>query len=186
MRERFDGVNQDHPADRSAESHDAARMSMTGKLRRALMHPLPERWGSPLLSVLRAVTAFLFIAHGTQKLFAFPALQSRAPVDLASLSGVAGMLEVAGGALLLVGLLSRPVAFLLSGEMAVAYFLRHAPREFWPALNGGELAALYCFLFLFIAAAGPGPWSLDALLRRSQRSRWAHGTDDRRRWVASH
>ena len=175
MHGTFDDVIQDHPADRS-----------TGKLRRALSHPLPERWGSPLLSVLRMMTAFLFIAHGTQKLFAYPVSQARSPVDLASLSGVAGMLEVVGGALLLIGLLSRPVAFLLSGEMAVAYFLRHAPRDFWPALNGGELAVLYCFLFLFIAAAGPGPWSVDALLGRTRSARTAHPTDHRRRWAASH
>ncbi len=85
---------------------------------------------------------------------------------MASLAGVGGVLELAGGLLILAGLFTRPVAFILSGEMAFAYFMRHAPRSFWPILNGGELAVLYCFLFLYLAAAGPGPWSLDAVVRR--------------------
>lgn len=122
-----------------------------------------------LLSVLRAVSAFLFIAHGTQKLLAWPVNQPRNSVDLMSLSGAAGMLELFGGAMLFFGLFTRPVALILSGEMAVAYFLRHAPRNFWPILNGGELAALYCFLFLYFAAAGGGAWSLDALMRTRRR-----------------
>jgi putative oxidoreductase len=121
------------------------------------------------LSVLRVVSAFLFMAHGTQKLFAMPVNQARNPVDLLSLSGAAGMLEVFGGALLLVGLFTRPVAFILSGEMAVAYFLRHASRDFWPILNGGELSALYSFLFLYLAFAGGGAWSLDAMWRKPRR-----------------
>jgi putative oxidoreductase len=115
------------------------------------------------------VAAFLFMAHGTQKLFAWPVAEPRDPVALVSLMGLAGVLEVFGGLLLLLGLFSRPVAFLLAGEMAVAYFTAHAPREFWPILNGGEPAALYCFLFLYLAATGPGPWSLDALRSRSAR-----------------
>jgi putative oxidoreductase len=82
--------------------------------------------------------------------------------------GLAGVIEFVGGTLLLLGMFSRPVAFMLSGQMAVAYFLRHAPNGFWPALNGGELAALYCFIFLFVAAAGPGAWSLDSLLQSRQ------------------
>jgi putative oxidoreductase len=121
------------------------------------------------LSVLRVVSAFLFMAHGTQKLFAMPVNQARNPVDLLSLSGAAGMLEVFGGALLLVGLFTRPVAFILSGEMVVAYFLRHASRDFWPILNGGELSALYSFLFLYLALAGGGAWSLDAMWRKPRR-----------------
>lgn len=150
----------------------------------SLTHPLPTEWSSQLLSVLRIVTAFLFMAHGTQKLFAFPAAGPPKPIDLTSLIGVAGVLEVVGGTLLLVGLLSRPIAFLLSGEMAFAYFMRHAPNGFWPVLNGGELAVLYCFLFLFVAAAGPGVWSLDEALVRSRRRRWFHPLDHRRRWAA--
>jgi putative oxidoreductase len=146
---------------------------------------LRDRWAPRLLSVLRVVTGFLFIAHGTQKLFGFPATGPRPPVDLTSLMGVAGLLETTGGALLLLGLLTRPVAFVLSGEMAVAYFLRHAPRDFLPALNGGELAALYCFLFLFFSAAGPGPWSLDAQIRR-RRLHHRPSHDQHRSWAATH
>ena len=118
-----------------------------------------------LLSVLRIVAAFSFVTHGTQKLFAGPVIELREPVALASLAGLAGVLETFGGLLLLVGLFTRPVPFVLSGEMAVAYFLNHAPRGFWPILNRGEVAALFCFVWLYVAA-GPGPWSLDALRRR--------------------
>ena len=125
--------------------------------------PIPSRWSLYLLSVLRIVAAFTFITHGTQKLFAFPVLEPRNPVPLLSLFGVAGALELVGGSLLLLGLFTRPVAFLLSGEMAVAYFVAHASRSFWPILNRGEVVVLFCFLWLFLAAAGPGPWSLDAL-----------------------
>lgn len=125
-----------------------------------------SRWALWASSALRIAAAFLFMAHGTQKLFAFPVAQPRAPVDLASLSGIAGVLEVFGGALLLVGLWTRPVAFVLSGQMAVAYFLRHADQGFWPILNRGELAVLYCFVWLYFAAAGAGPLSVDALRGR--------------------
>jgi putative oxidoreductase len=97
------------------------------------------------------------------ELFAFPVLEPRNPVPLSSLLGMAGLLELVGGLLLFLGVFTRPVAFLLSGEMAVAYFMAHASRNFWPILNGGEVAVLFCFVWLFLAAAGPGPWSLDAL-----------------------
>ena len=117
-----------------------------------------------LLSVLRIVTAFLFMMHGMQKLFGFPVPRAT-PVELWSLSGIAGLMELVGGGLLLLGLFSRPVAFLLSGEMAVAYFMAHAPADFWPIVNRGELAALYSFVFLYLAAAGGGPWSIDSWLR---------------------
>jgi putative oxidoreductase len=119
-----------------------------------------------LLSVLRVVAAFLFIAHGTQKLFGMPTAQPRDPVALMSLAGAAGVLEACGGLLVFVGLYTRPVAFVLCGEMAVAYFLRHHPQGFWPILNRGELSALYSFVFLYLSAAGGGPLSLDAWLRR--------------------
>ena len=126
-------------------------------------------WTPYLLSILRIVTAFLFMQVGTAKLFAFPAAimpnGGTAPVD--SLAGIAGVLEAFGGVLLLVGLFTRPVAFLLSGEMAVAYFYAHAPQGPWPVLNQGAPAALYSFLFLYISAVGAGPWSIDALRRRS-------------------
>jgi len=121
---------------------------------------ISQRWAPRLLSVLRIVTAFLFMAHGAQKLLGFPAPMTSPPA-LFSLIGLAGTLELVGGALLLVGLFTRPVAFILCGEMAFAYFMAHAGQGFWPLLNRGELAALYCFVFLYLAAAGGGPWSLD-------------------------
>jgi len=123
------------------------------------------QWTPRLLSVLRIVTAFMFMIHGTQKWFGFPVPRAT-PTTLMSLSGVAGLLELVGGALLLVGLFTRPVAFVLSGLMAFAYFIAHAPQDFWPIVNRGELAALYVFVFLYLAAAGGGPWSVDRLLRR--------------------
>ena len=125
-----------------------------------MMKSIAERWAPHLLSVLRIVTAFFFMAHGAQKLLGFPAPMSSPPA-LLSLIGLAGALELVGGLLLLVGLFTRPVAFILSGEMAFAYFMAHAGQGFWPLLNRGELAALYCFVFLYLAAAGGGPWSLD-------------------------
>lgn len=130
---------------------------------------LPPSWAPALLSVLRIVVAALFIAHGTQKLFATPIAEPRPTVALASLPGVAGILETFGGAFVLIGLFTRPVAFVLSGQMAVAYFLAHASRNSWPILNGGELAALYSFVFLYLAAAGGGPLSVDALFRGKRR-----------------
>jgi putative oxidoreductase len=111
-----------------------------------------------LLSVLRMIAACTFIAHGTQKLFAFP-LGPRAA--LASQMGAAGIIETAGGALMLLGLFTRPVALVLAGEMAYAYVTAHAPHGTWPIQNGGELAVLYCFIWLYVAAAGPGPISVD-------------------------
>jgi len=122
-------------------------------------------WQPRVLSILRIVTAFLFMQHGAQKIFGFPAEQ-RYPFDIASLSGVAGVLELFGGALLLIGLFTRPVAFLLSGLMAFAYFLVHAPQDFWPLNNGGELAALFSFVFLYLWTAGGGAWSVDNLIKR--------------------
>lgn len=127
------------------------------------------RGASPyLLSILRIVSAFLFMQFGTGKLFAYPAsiLPNGGTVPLASQVGAAAALEVAGGLLLLVGLFSRPVAFLLSGEMAFAYFIGHAPQGFWPVLNQGTPAILFCFVWLYVSAAGPGPLSLDAVIRR--------------------
>lgn len=118
-------------------------------------------WAPRLLSVLRVIAALLFLQHGTAKLFGFPHVAMFDGLQLLSLMGAAGVLELVGSVLLAVGLFSRLVAFVLSGEMAFAYFMAHAPRGFFPILNGGELAVLYCFVFLFIAAAGPGPWSLD-------------------------
>ena len=132
--------------------------------------PIPTSWIPYLRSLLRIAAASAFITHGTQKLFAMPVSEPRDPVALVSLFGLAGALEAFGGALMLGGLFTKPVAFLLAGQMAAAYFMAHAPRGFWPILNGGELAVLYCFIWLYIAAAGPGPWSLDTLWRRTERS----------------
>ena|SRR5690348_12343034 len=125
-------------------------------------------WTPQLRSVLRIVAAFLFAQYGTAKLFAFPApiLPGAGPVHIASLIGVAGTLEAFGGLLLLLGLFTRPVAFLLAGEMAVAYFMGHAPHGFWPFVNHGQPAIFFCFLWLYLSAAGGGPWSLDALRAR--------------------
>jgi putative oxidoreductase len=119
-----------------------------------------------LLSILRIVAAFLFIAHGTQKYFGYPSLAPRLPVPLHSLRGLASMLEMIGGTFMLFGLATRPVAFILSGEMAVAYFMVHAPRGFWPLLNRGEPAVLFCFIWLYFVVAGAGAWSLDRLVAR--------------------
>jgi putative oxidoreductase len=122
-------------------------------------------WSPYLLSMLRIVTAFLFIQYGSAKLLAFPAsiMPGGGTAPLTSLAGVAGALELIGGTFLLLGLFTRPVAFLLSGEMAVAYFHGHAPQGFWPILNQGAPAIFFCFLWLYFSAAGAGPWSLDAL-----------------------
>ena len=120
-----------------------------------------------LLSVLRIVAAFLFIQFGTAKLFAFPAsiMPDGSTVPVASQIGIAAALETFGGLLLLLGLFTRPVAFLLSGEMAFAYFIGHAPMGFWPVLNMGTPAILFCFIWLYISSAGPGPLSVDAAWR---------------------
>lgn len=115
-------------------------------------------------SVLRIVASLIFFAHGSQKILGFPASDMNPPAF--SLSWTAGIMELIGGALLFVGLFSRPVAFLLSGLMAFAYWLAHAPQSPFPVLNGGDAAILYCFVFLYIFFAGPGPWSLDAKMGR--------------------
>jgi putative oxidoreductase len=132
------------------------------------LNSFSSQWAPRILSLLRIVTAFLFMQHGGQKLFGFPA-PSQAAHPLFSLIGVAGILEFFGGLLLLIGLFSRPVAFLLSGQMAVAYFMVHAPQGFWPLLNRGELAVMYCFVFLYLFVAGGGSWSVDRL-RGAERS----------------
>ncbi len=117
-----------------------------------------------LLSVLRIVAAFLFMQFGTAKVFAFPAaiMPGGGTAPIASLPGIAGIIETFGGLFLLLGLFTRPVAFIVAGEMAIAYFLGHAPHGFWPVLNQGHPAIMFCFVWLYLSAAGPGPWSLDA------------------------
>jgi len=125
-------------------------------------------WTPRALGLLRIVTAYLYLTHGAAKLLGVPHMAVFDKLQVFSLVGFAGMLELVGGALLLVGLFARPAAFILSGEMAFAYFIGHAPRGsvLVPMLNQGELAVLYCFLFLFFAVAGAGAWSLDALRAR--------------------
>ena len=125
-----------------------------------------ERWSPYAQGVLRIVTALIYIEHGTQKLFGFPPASSPMPPAF-SLFWIGGVLEMVGGFLILIGLFTRPVAFLLSGEMAVAYFQFHYPRGFWPVVNEGQPAVLYCFIWLYMSARGAGPWSLDAMLRKS-------------------
>lgn len=125
-----------------------------------------SRYQPQALSILRIVTALLFIAHGTQKLLGFPAAEW-GPTDLMSLMGVAGILEVVGGIAILVGFLTRPVAFVLCGFMAVAYWMAHAPANPFPVNNGGDAAILFCFAFLYFVFAGPGPWSVDAMRNKT-------------------
>lgn len=132
---------------------------------------LGARWalGAPyLLSALRIVAALMFTTSGTMKLFAWPIgmpPDNSVVTDLLSQTGIGGLLELVGGVLMLLGLFTRPTAFLLAGEMAVAYFQFHLPGGFWPVVNQGTSAVLYCFVWLYFSAAGPGPWSLDALRR---------------------
>jgi len=121
-------------------------------------------WAPRVLSILRIVSALLFFEHGSAKLFGFP--PSNFSPEVMSLPWIAGVLEVVGGALLFLGLFTRPVAFILSGQMAVAYWMAHAPKSFYPLLNGGDGAILFCFIFLYFVFAGGGSWSLDALMRR--------------------
>ncbi len=128
-------------------------------------NPLAAQWAPRMLSLLRIVAGLLFLAHGTQKLLGFPA--SEFSPEFLSLPWIAGVLELVGGPLLVLGLFTRPVAFVLSGQMAVAYWMAHAPQSPFPVLNGGDSAILYCFLFLYLVFAGPGPWSLDAILGRN-------------------
>jgi putative oxidoreductase len=119
-------------------------------------------WSPRMLSVLRIMTGLLYMEHGTQKFFAFP---SPGPA-LTPLLVVQGLLELGGGFLILIGLFTRPVAFILAGDMAVAYFMAHAPKALYPMLNGGDAAILYCFIFLFLFFAGGGPWSVDETRQR--------------------
>jgi putative oxidoreductase len=127
---------------------------------------LTERWAPPLLSILRIVAALIFIEHGTQKFLGFPAAPANGFPAFLSLLWWQGLIEIVGGVLLLLGLFTRLVAFILAGDMTFAYWMVHASKGTYPALNGGDAAILYCFVFLYIAFAGGGPWSLDRVLRR--------------------
>jgi putative oxidoreductase len=121
-----------------------------------------QTWSPRVLSVLRIMTALLLLQHGTAKYLGFPHVADFANLQFLSLLGASGVLELVGGVLMLIGLFTRPVAFILSGFMAVAYFLAHASQGFYPMLNQGELAVLYCFVFLYLSVAGGGAWSADA------------------------
>ena len=127
---------------------------------------LAVTWAPRLLSILRIMSGLLLLQHGTGKLLKFPTGAVPPTFNLNSMPGYAGFIEFVCGILLIIGLFSRPAAFVASGMTAVAYFMVHAPQGFFPILNRGELAVLYCFVFLYLAAAGPGPWSLDAMRKR--------------------
>jgi putative oxidoreductase len=126
------------------------------------MDAIATTWAPRLLSILRIMAGLLLLQHGTGKLLGFPAGAVPPTFNLMSMPGYAGFIELVCGILLVLGLFTRPAAFLASGMTAVAYFMAHAPQNFFPILNRGELAVLYCFVFLYLAAAGPGPWSIDA------------------------
>jgi putative oxidoreductase len=128
-----------------------------------------DRYTPYALAALRIVTALILMEHGTQKLFGFPAPPQSGQPPLISLLGAGGVMEFAGGLLILVGLFTRPVAFLLAGEMAVAYWTFHAPRSLYPVLNGGDAAILYCFVFLLLVFTGPGAWSIDEMRGKTRR-----------------
>jgi putative oxidoreductase len=127
-----------------------------------------DTWTPRALGLMRIVVGYLYLTHGTAKLLGIPHQKMFENLQIFSLMGAAGVLELVGGALILVGLFTRPAAFILSGEMAFAYFMSHAPKgsPLVPMLNGGELAVVYCFVFLFLAAAGAGAWSIDAMRRK--------------------
>ena len=130
------------------------------------LEALGTAWAPRLLSVLRIMTGLLLLEHGLAKIFKFPVVPTFAKLELASMLGISGILEVIGGVLLIVGLFSRSAAFILSGMCAVGYFMFHAPRNFLPILNNGDAIILFCFMLLYIAAAGPGPWSIDAARKK--------------------
>jgi putative oxidoreductase len=135
-------------------------------MQKMLSDSFRAEWSPRLLSVIRIIAGLMFMQHGLSKYFGFPAPFPVA-VQAASLLGVAGVIEIVAGALIAVGLFARLAAFIASGEMAVAYFMFHFPKGFFPLANGGELAIFYCFFFLYIALHGPGPWSIDGARSRS-------------------
>src|SRR5262249_49698688 len=156
----------------------ASLRTFKGEIMMPAIDSLLATWSPRVLSILRIMVGLLFLEHGTSKYLSLPVSPSTgvAPV---SLSGINGMIEIVGGGLIVLGLLTRPVAFILAGDMAVAYFVTHAPRVFFPLLNAGELAIIYCFVFLYLAVAGGGVWSLDHLRAGNEASRPAWRTSGR-------
>lgn len=135
----------------------------------SIFDPAPTPWPNRMLSVLRIVSGVVFITFGTMKMFDVPPMPAgMPPFGLVSQIGIAGILEVFGGLAIVLGLFTRPVAFILSGEMAVAYFQSHFPQSFWPSANMGTPAILYCFIFLYLVFSGAGVWSIDAMIARSR------------------
>ena len=150
-----------------------------------ILDPARSERADRMLSVLRIVAAVLFIEHGTQKVWDVPPMAGTAvPYHLLSMNGIAGVLETFGGIALLLGLLTRPIAFLLAGEMAVAYFKVHIPRSIFPIVNRGDSPVLFCFLFLYLVFAGPGVWSLDYAIASVRAKRLGAPTPDRERLSA--
>ena len=149
-----------HQFDSDVDRRFPAQASLPGEVAADWLQAV---WAPRILSVVRIVCGLIYMEHGTQKWLGFPP-SGRPTPELFSLSGFGGILELVGGALLVFGLFTRPVAFLLSGEMAVGYWMSHAPRSFFPILNGGDAAILYCFIFLYLAFAGGGAWSLDRVI----------------------
>jgi putative oxidoreductase len=141
----------------------------------SIYDPTPSPWAARMLAIFRIVAGGMFITFGTMKILGYPAnpMPNMPPIELWSQVGIGGLLEMFGGILIVLGLLTKPTAFILAGEMAVAYFQFHQPTAFWPAANGGVPAVLYCFFFLYLVAAGPGAWSLDAVIARSRGTRRA-------------
>lgn len=125
-------------------------------------------WSPRVLSILRIIAALLFMEHGLMKLFEFPGPQPGAPSPLPPMLLAAAWIELVGGGLIALGLFTRAAAFVCSGQMAAAYFIAHASQGFWPALNGGDAAILFCFIFLYLVFAGGGPWSLDRAVRKAE------------------
>jgi putative oxidoreductase len=135
----------------------------------SIFEPAPPPWPGRMLGLLRIVAGVIFVSEGTMKLFGYPPLPAgMPPIPLVSQMGLAGILELFGGLAIVLGLFTRPVAFVLAGEMAVAYFQAHFPQSVFPTSNNGIPAILYCFIFLYLLAAGPGAWSLDTAIARSR------------------
>ena len=153
----------------------------------SIYEPSPSPWTSRMLSIFRIVAGVIFFSSGTMKIFGIPEnpMPNMPPIELWSQMGIGGLLEIIGGALIILGLLTRPAAFIMAGMMAVAYFQFHQPQAFWPTNNGGVAAVMYCFFFLYLVFAGAGAWSLDAMIARARGSR-AYEQDPARGYRAAH